>query len=135
MLTKPPFAASRALRFYDRRQSPRTTDELALTQTLESKGDRKTKCHQISLAHLSKKQMVGTNASTHNLRRRWGWQFAVAIIGTQALGDIVNILYGHTIQGAVGVMIASALLFYMTRPSIRGCFVAMPKQIVRSQDP
>ncbi len=44
-------------------------------------------------------------------------------------------LYGHTIQGAVGVMIASALLFYMTRPSIRGCFVAMPKQIVRSQDP
>jgi len=61
--------------------------------------------------------------------------FAVAIIGTQALGDIVNILYGHTIQGAVGVMIASALLFYMTRPSIRGCFVAMPKQIVRSQDP
>jgi len=37
MLTKPPFAASRALRFYDRRQSPRTTDELALTQALNQK--------------------------------------------------------------------------------------------------
>jgi hypothetical protein len=68
-------------------------------------------------------------------RRRWGWQLAVAIIGTQVLSDVVNIPYGRSIQGAVGAMIASALLFYMTRPSIRACFAAMPKQIVRSQGP
>jgi len=68
-------------------------------------------------------------------RRRWGWQLAVAIIGTQVLSDVVNIPYGRSIQGAVGAMIASALLFYMTRPSIRAYFAAMPKQIVRSQGP
>ena len=56
-------------------------------------------------------------------RRRWGWQLAVVIIGTQVLGDITNIFYGHIIQGLVGVAIAGALLFYMTRPLIRARFV------------
>ena len=68
-------------------------------------------------------------------RRRWGWQLAVAIIGTQVLGDVTNIFYGRIIQGAVGATIAGALLFYMTRQSIRSCFVKMPKQIVHSQYP
>jgi hypothetical protein len=68
-------------------------------------------------------------------RRRWGWQLAVVIIGTQVLGDITNICYGHIIQGLVGVAIAGALLFYMTRPFIRACFVPIPKQIVHSHDP
>jgi hypothetical protein len=68
-------------------------------------------------------------------RRRWGWQLAVAIIGTQVLGDVTNIFYGRIIQGAVGATIAGALLFYMTRQSIRACFVKMPKQIVHSQYP
>ena len=68
-------------------------------------------------------------------RRRWGWQLAVVIIGTQVLGDITNIFYGHIIQGLVGVAIAGALLFYMTRPFIRSCFVPIPKQIVHSHDP
>jgi len=34
-------------------------------------------------------------------RRRWGWQLAVVIIGTQVLGDITNLLHGHIIQGVV----------------------------------
>jgi hypothetical protein len=68
-------------------------------------------------------------------RRRWGWQSAVAIIGTQFLGNVVSILYGRTMRGAVGVTIAGALLFYITRPSIRARFLATPKLIVRSQGP
>lgn len=67
--------------------------------------------------------------------RRWGWQLAVVIIGAQVLGDITNILYGHIIQGVVGVTIATALLFYITRPFIRVCFVSAPKQIVHNHDP
>lgn len=67
--------------------------------------------------------------------RRWGWQLAVIIIGTQVLGDVMNILSGRIIQGAVGVTIAGALLFYMTRPFIRACFVSAPKQIVHSDKP
>jgi hypothetical protein len=68
-------------------------------------------------------------------RRRWGWQLAVVIIGTQALGDMANIFYGRIIQGVIGVTIAGALLFHMTRPFIRACFVTMPKQIVHRHDP
>lgn len=68
-------------------------------------------------------------------RRRWGWQLAVVIIGTQVLGDVTNIFYGRIIPGVVGVTIAGALLFYMTRPFIRACFVTIPKQIVDSHDP
>jgi hypothetical protein len=68
-------------------------------------------------------------------RRRWGWRLAVVIIAIQILGDITNVFSGRIIQGVVGVTIAGALLFYMTRPSTRACFVATPKQIVRSHDP
>jgi hypothetical protein len=67
-------------------------------------------------------------------RRRWGWQLALVIVGTQVLGDVMNIFYGRIIQGVVGVTIAGALLFYMTRPFIRACFVTTPKQIVCSHD-
>jgi hypothetical protein len=60
---------------------------------------------------------------------------AVVVIGTQVLGDVTNIFYGRIIQGVVGVTIAGALLFYMTRPYVRASFVAKPKQIGRSHDP
>ena len=63
-------------------------------------------------------------------RRRWGWQLAVIIIGTQVLGDMTRYFYGRIVQGLVGVTIAGALLFYMTRPIIRACFAAKTKQIV-----
>jgi hypothetical protein len=41
-------------------------------------------------------------------RRRWGWQLAVAITGTQVLGDFINIFFGRAAQGLVGVAIAGA---------------------------
>ncbi len=62
-------------------------------------------------------------------RRRWGWQLAVAIIGTQVLGDFVNIFLGRTIQGLVGVTIAGALLFYITRPHARAAFSTKLKKL------
>lgn len=54
--------------------------------------------------------------------RRWGWRLAVAIIGTQVLGDSVNIFFGRVLQGLVGVTIASALLFYITREPVSTTF-------------
>ena len=68
-------------------------------------------------------------------RRRWGWQLAVVIIGTQVLGDVTNIFYGRIIQGVVGVTIAGALLFYVTRPYVRAIFAVKPKLIVHTDDP
>lgn len=63
-------------------------------------------------------------------RRRWGWQLAVAIIGTQVLGDFVSIFYGRLVQGLIGVTIAGALLFYITQPYVRAAFAVNPKRIV-----
>ena len=68
-------------------------------------------------------------------RRRWGWQLAVAIIGTQVLGDFVNIFFGRTFQGMVGVTIAGSLLLYITRPYVRATFAFKPKQVVHVDNP
>jgi len=59
-------------------------------------------------------------------RRLWAWWLAVAIIATQILGDAVNLLLGHLLEGATGVLIAGALLFYLLRPNIRSAFPATP---------
>jgi hypothetical protein len=57
-------------------------------------------------------------------RRLWGWRLAVVIIATQILGDLANVFLGRFVEGGVGVTIASALLFYLTRPSVRAAFEA-----------
>ena len=44
-------------------------------------------------------------------RRRWGWQLAVTVIGTQVLGDFINVFFGHALQGLVGIALAGALFF------------------------
>ena len=54
----------------------------------------------------------------------WGWRLAVDIIASQVLGDLMNIFMSHFVRGAVGVTIASALLFYLLRPEVRGAFGA-----------
>jgi len=66
-------------------------------------------------------------------RRKWGWQLAVAIIATQVLGDCANIFLGCIVPGALGVAIAAALLFYITRASVRCHF--QPKRIVHATAP
>src|ERR1700682_6165678 len=55
-------------------------------------------------------------------RRRWGWGLAVIMIALQVLGDFANLLRGNVSKGAVGVAIAGALLFYMTRRKVRAAF-------------
>jgi len=57
-------------------------------------------------------------------RRRWGWLLTVVIIAVQLLGDFVNALSGHFLDGAIGVSIASALLFYLLRRNVKRAFVA-----------
>jgi hypothetical protein len=55
-------------------------------------------------------------------RRLWGWRLAVAIIATQVLGDLVNVLRGDVTRGAVGFTMAGALLFYLLRSEVRAAF-------------
>jgi hypothetical protein len=55
-------------------------------------------------------------------RRLWGWRLAVAIIGMQVLGDIVNCVRGDWLRGGTGVVIAGALLVYLLRAKVRAAF-------------
>jgi hypothetical protein len=55
-------------------------------------------------------------------RRLWGWRLAVAIIATQVIGDIVNVVRGDLLRGGTGVIIAGALLLYLLRPRVRAAF-------------
>jgi hypothetical protein len=51
-----------------------------------------------------------------------GWLLAVAIIATQVVGNLVNVLRGDFVRGGIGFVIAGALLFYLLRPDVRSAF-------------
>ncbi|HVO81315.1 MAG TPA: hypothetical protein VMT28_11325 [Terriglobales bacterium] len=53
---------------------------------------------------------------------RWGWYLGVGIIAIQLMGDLMNLLLGQFVRGAVGVIIAGLLLLYMLRPRMRAVF-------------
>ena len=55
-------------------------------------------------------------------RRYWGWLLAVLLIGGNALGDVIRFACGDFIKGAVGAILAGALLVYITRPKVRTFF-------------
>ena len=54
--------------------------------------------------------------------RLWGWRLAVAIVATQVIGDIVNLVRRDLLRGATGVIIAGALLLYLLTPRVRAAF-------------
>ena len=57
-------------------------------------------------------------------RRHWGWCLAVAIIGTQIAGDLVNVILGYALEGVVGIAAGGALLVYLLKRSVRAGFRA-----------
>ena len=57
--------------------------------------------------------------------RLWGWGLAVALIATQVIGDIVNLVRGDLLRGGTGVIIAGALLLYLLMPRVRATFSRM----------
>lgn len=57
-------------------------------------------------------------------RRLWGWRLGVVLITTNLAGDIVRTFLGSWIEGTLGILLAGLLLFYLTRPGVRGYFAA-----------
>jgi len=55
-------------------------------------------------------------------RRWWGWCLAVAIFVVNGLGDAAQLLFGHILEGGIGVAVAGAILFYLLRPAVRALF-------------
>jgi hypothetical protein len=55
-------------------------------------------------------------------RRLWSWRLAIAVLGTQIVGDIANLVHGDLLRGGTGVVIASALLLLVVRRELRSQF-------------
>jgi len=55
-------------------------------------------------------------------RRYWGWVLALTLIGGNGLGDLLRLASGEWLSGAVGVVIAGALFFYMATSKMRAWF-------------
>lgn len=67
--------------------------------------------------------IVMVSASVGCFRRRiWGWWLAIAIFVINGLSDAGQILIGHLLEGGIGVAVAGAILFYLSRPKVRGTF-------------
>ena len=67
--------------------------------------------------------IVMVSASIALFRRRvWGWWLAVAIFLVNGLSDAGQILLGHFLEGGIGVAVAGAILFYLSRPKVREIF-------------
>jgi hypothetical protein len=58
-------------------------------------------------------------------RRVWGWRLAVGIIGTQVLGDLINLVRGDWVRGGTGAAIAGALLLYLLSARVKEVFSRM----------
>jgi hypothetical protein len=67
--------------------------------------------------------IIMASASIGWFRRRiWEWWLAVVIFLINGLSDAGQILIGHFLEGGVGVAVAGVILFYLSRPHVRGAF-------------
>ena len=57
-------------------------------------------------------------------RRRWGWRLAIGIFTINGLGDAGRALTGAMLEGLIGVAVAVALIWWLTRRSVRAEFAA-----------
>ena len=55
-------------------------------------------------------------------RKRWAWWVAIGVLGTQVIGDIVNLARRDFFRGSAGVVIASAMLFLLLKRDVRDQF-------------
>ena len=55
-------------------------------------------------------------------RRRWGWALGFTLIAVNAAGDLARITMGNVAEGLTGLLLAGALLWWLSRPPVRACF-------------
>ena len=68
---------------------------------------------------------VGTAAAARGLlsRKVWAWWFAVVLFAINGAGDVVSLVAtGDLFRTVVGVTVAAAFLYLLTRPHVRRYF-------------
>lgn len=56
------------------------------------------------------------------MRKRWGLSLATAILLINALGDAARAISGAWLSGLIGLSVAGALVWWLTRPRVRAVF-------------
>lgn len=56
------------------------------------------------------------------LRRRWAWWLAMIIFIINGIGDVVRGIFGAPAEGVIGVAVVAIVLWWLTRPPVRGLF-------------
>jgi hypothetical protein len=56
-------------------------------------------------------------------RRYWGWLLGASVIAINLAADITHLFLGDRLKSGAGVVIASVLLLYLTRPAVRNYFL------------
>ena len=54
--------------------------------------------------------------------KKWAWLTVLIIFLINGIGDVISVIYGGGINGLSGIIIASAFLFYLTRPHVKEFF-------------
>ena len=55
-------------------------------------------------------------------QRKWGWLCAIGIFAANIAGDFLRLVSGDFAGGLMGIAIAGLIIFYLTRPRIKGLF-------------
>ena len=55
-------------------------------------------------------------------QRAWGRLLAIAIFTVNGAGDVVQLFHGNVVEGAIGVVAAGLLIFWLSRPSVKEAF-------------
>jgi hypothetical protein len=55
-------------------------------------------------------------------QRKWGWLCTIGIFAANLAGDVVRLVSGDFGGGLMGIAIAGLIIFYLTRPRIKGLF-------------
>ena len=82
----------------------------------------------VGIALLSLGVILAVAGACWLLRRFWGWALAAAVIATQVLGNLVNAARGDFLEGSVGFLLSSALLYFLLRPNVRAAFTRQPSE-------
>jgi len=54
--------------------------------------------------------------------RLWGWRLTVLVLAVQFAGDFINLLRGDLFRGAIGILVAGSMLYFLLRSNIRSSF-------------